>query len=154
MMDVSYIKCTWNSCANLKQNNYLLLLNLDVFLKNSSKFQFKILVVFFFCLCLIYLTMYFRNDLYIWEMNYINTSSNHIRVESVWNRFLSYVAFPLKISHSPRVDYSLISSTLNISTLSSHRVDLSISYHLSLQWFHRCPWSSVHNKFPCSSLVY
>jgi len=43
-----------------------------------------------------------------------------LRFERVKNRFLSFIAFLLKIVHAPH-DYAFIRFTFNITTLSSHR---------------------------------
>lgn len=47
-------------------------------------------------------------------------AKDQLRLKRIQNRFLSYVAFSLKIDH-PRHDYSSLLSLLNIPTLSSHR---------------------------------
>jgi len=56
---------------------------------------------------------------------------DQLRIERVQNRFLAYAAYVLYISH-PLYDYTSISSSLNIPTLSSHRFDADIYFMSSL----------------------
>lgn len=56
---------------------------------------------------------------------------DQLRIERVQNRFLSYAAYIINISH-PLHDYNLIRTSLNIPTLSSRRLDADIHFISSL----------------------
>lgn len=56
---------------------------------------------------------------------------DQIRIERVQNRFLSFIAFLLKLDHIPH-DYSPIRSYLNIPTLHSRRIEADRSFITSL----------------------